>query len=59
MVHLSISLVTATWVSVCRGTAIGPGGVFGQRPDQPYLDMVRIRDIYPQRRVLGWLSVSQ
>jgi hypothetical protein len=47
-----------TWLSICRGAAIGPGGVFGQQPDRPHLDMVKIRDMYPQWRALGWLPVA-
>jgi hypothetical protein len=26
------------WLSICRGAAIGPVGVYGQRPDDPALD---------------------
>jgi hypothetical protein len=47
-----------TWLSICGGAAIGPGGVFGQRPDRPHLDMVKIREMHPQWRVLGWLPVA-
>ena len=46
------------WLSICRGAAIGPGGVFGQRPDRPGLDMVRIRDLSPEWQSLGWLPVA-
>ena len=46
------------WLSVCRGAAIGPGGVFGQRPDRPGLDMVRIRNLFAEWQPLGWLPVA-
>jgi hypothetical protein len=26
------------WLGICKSEAIGPGGVFGARPDQSYLD---------------------
>jgi cell wall assembly regulator SMI1 len=47
-----------TWLSICQGAAIGPGGVLGQRPDRPHLEMVKIREIYPQWRALGWLPIA-
>jgi hypothetical protein len=47
-----------SWLSVCRGAAIGPGGVFGERPDRPSLDMAGIRDLFPEWRTLGWLPVA-
>lgn len=47
-----------TWLLICRGAAIGPGGVFGQRPDRPHLDIVKIREIFPEWRALGWLPVA-
>ena len=54
----SLPPVLRSWLSICRGAAIGPGGVFGQRPDRPYLDMVRIRDLFPEWRSLCWLPVA-
>ncbi len=54
----SLPLAMRNWLSVCRGAAIGPGGVFGQRPDRPSLDMARIRDLFPEWRTLGWLPVA-
>jgi hypothetical protein len=47
------------WLSICRGAAIGPGGVFGQRPDRPGLDMVRIRDcLRSGSRLAGFPSLA-
>jgi hypothetical protein len=54
----SLPLALRNWLSVCRGAAIGPGGVFGERPDRPSLDMAGIRDLYPDWRTLGWLPVA-
>jgi hypothetical protein len=54
----SLPLALRSWLSVCRGAAIGPGGVFGQRPDRPDLDMPRIGDLFPEWRMLGWLPVA-
>jgi hypothetical protein len=54
----SLPLVLRNWLSICRGAAIGPGGVFGQRPDRLYLDMVRTRDLFPEWQSLGWLPVA-
>lgn len=40
--------VLRAWLSICRGARIGPGGVFGARPDDPSMDMAWMRDLYPQ-----------
>ena len=50
--------VLRLWQSVCRGAAIGPGGVFGQRPDCPFLDMPSVLALFPQWHDLGWLPVA-
>ena len=34
----SLPAVLRIWLSVCRGARIGPGGVFGPRPDDPGID---------------------
>ena len=54
----SLPPVLRSWLSICRGAAIGPGGVFGQRPNTPHLDMVRIRDLFPEWQPLCWLPVA-
>jgi cell wall assembly regulator SMI1 len=50
--------VLRAWLSVCRGVGIGPGGVFGPRPDEPYLDMAHRRDLFPEWAEQGWLPVA-
>ena len=47
-----------TWLSMCNGAAIGPGGVFGERPDRRFLDMAWFWDLYPEWRGLGWIPVA-
>ena len=54
----TLPLALRNWLSVCRGAAVGPGGVFGERPDRPSLDMAVIRDLFPDWRLLGWLPVA-
>lgn len=46
------------WLSVCRGAPVGPGGLFGPRPDKPELDMGWTRDLYPQWAESGLLPVA-
>jgi len=46
MLGCGIPSVLRAWLSVCRGAAIGPGGVFGPRPDAPSLDMAWRRDLF-------------
>jgi hypothetical protein len=45
-------------LSVCKGAGIGPGGVFGQRPDESSPDMAWRRDLFPEWAELGWLPVA-
>jgi hypothetical protein len=46
------------WLRVCRGDAIGPGGVFGARPDDPSLDIGHRLAPHPEWLDLGWLPVA-
>jgi cell wall assembly regulator SMI1 len=54
----SLPSVLKAWLSICRGAGIGPGGVFGQLPDRPFLDMARIRELFPSWLEQGWLPVA-
>jgi hypothetical protein len=47
-----------TWLLVCRGAAIGPGGFFGHRPDRPSLDMPTMLESFPEWRIRGWIPVA-
>ena len=47
-----------TWLSICNGAAIGPGGVFGQRSDRRHADIAGFLDLYPEWRGLGWIPVA-
>jgi hypothetical protein len=46
------------WLRICRGEAIGPGGVFGARPDGPALDIQARLALYPSWDDHGWLPVA-
>lgn len=46
------------WLCICRGAAIGPGGFFGNHPDQPHLDIPSVRSLFPEWRARGWLPVA-
>lgn len=48
----------AAWLTVCRGEAIGAGGVFGCRPDEQSLDIGHILEIYPEWAGRGWIPVA-
>jgi cell wall assembly regulator SMI1 len=48
----------AAWLRVCKGEAIGPGGVLGARPDHEAADMAARLALYPQWRSKGWLPVA-
>lgn len=48
----------AAWLRVCKGAAIGPGGLFGARRDTDFLDMASRAAAYPGWRQLGWLPVA-
>jgi hypothetical protein len=48
----------ASWLRVCKGEAIGPGGVFGAQPDEDWLDIAGCSMLYPAWRTRGWLSVA-
>lgn len=48
----------AAWLRVCRGEAIGPGGVFGIRPDDADHDIAATLARRPAWRERGWLPVA-
>jgi hypothetical protein len=47
-----------TWLRICRGEAIGPGGVFGARPDLPAFDIERRLSDRPDWTGRGWLPIA-
>jgi cell wall assembly regulator SMI1 len=47
--------VLADWLRVCKGEAIGPGGVFGSRKDH---DIAAYLALFPRWRGLGWLPIA-
>jgi cell wall assembly regulator SMI1 len=53
---LPVSLLE--WLRVCKGEAIGPGGVYGARPDRPHLDIARVLSGFPGWRDAGWIPVA-
>lgn len=48
----------ADWLRTCKGAAIGPGGLFGPRPDTDFLDVASRAAEYPGWRQLCWLPVA-
>ena len=48
----------AELLRICRGAVIGPGGVFGHRPDVPFVDLPTVRALYPAWEAAGWLPVA-
>lgn len=45
-------------IRICRGAAIGPGGLFGHRPDEPFLDIPTVLGLYPEWQTTNWLPVA-
>lgn len=45
-------------LTVCNGGAIGPGGIYGQRPERTELDLPSVAASYPQWARHGWLPVA-
>lgn len=48
----------ATLLTICNGGAIGPGGIYGQRPDETFLDLPSILAMFPEWAEAGWLPVA-
>jgi hypothetical protein len=55
---LELPIELADWLRVCKGEQIGPGGVFGARPDDEDGDIVAQLSRYPRWRVNGWLPIA-
>src|SRR4051794_32584279 len=50
--------VLVAWLRVCKGEVIGPGGVFGARPDQEAVDVAAWSALHLGWRAEGWLPVA-
>jgi len=48
----------AEWLRDVNGARIGPGGVLGIRPDDPYCDIETILHGYPEWVPNGWIPVA-
>jgi hypothetical protein len=48
----------ADWLRVSKGEAIGPGGVYGARPDRSSLDIAAQFSVRPNWQAQGWLPVA-
>lgn len=48
----------ADLLAVCNGAHIGPGGLFGQRPEEPYLDLPSYLELFPGWTAHGWIPVA-
>ncbi|WP_328991299.1 SMI1/KNR4 family protein [Kribbella sp. NBC_01245] len=46
------------FLGICRGAVIGPGGVFGHRPDKSYVDLPAVRTLYPEWQAGDWLPIA-
>lgn len=46
------------FLAVCNGARIGPGGFFGQRPDDPTFDLPAVVALWPNWAAKGWLPVA-
>jgi hypothetical protein len=47
-----------TWLSVCNGIVAGPGGLYGSRPADDFLDIGSTLRIHPDWRLKKWLPVA-
>ncbi|MDT5028557.1 MAG: hypothetical protein QOE61_4983 [Micromonosporaceae bacterium] len=46
------------WLRACKGEAIGPGGIYGARPDEPDHDIAHVLSMFPRWRDTGWIPVA-
>jgi hypothetical protein len=46
------------WLRVCKGDIVGPGGVFGARPDDPSIDIAAVLNQFPTWKARGWIPVA-
>jgi SMI1 / KNR4 family (SUKH-1) len=46
------------WLRVCNAPLIGPGGIYGVCPDNPFLDIESRLHLHPEWLSLGWLPIA-
>ena len=45
-------------LALCNGARIGPGGLFGQRPEEPRIDSPSYLELFPEWTAKGWIPVA-
>jgi cell wall assembly regulator SMI1 len=55
---ISIPADLRTWLKVSNGPCVGPGGLFGIRPNRAYLCIESRLDIFPSWKTKKWIPVA-
>jgi SMI1 / KNR4 family (SUKH-1) len=55
---LKIPTDLAEWLRVSNGPIVGPGGIFGVRPERADMDIEAMYRRYPQWKVQGWIPIA-
>jgi hypothetical protein len=48
----------ADLLALCNGARIGPGGLFGQRPEEPGIDAPSYLELFPEWTAKGWIPIA-
>ncbi len=46
------------WLKISNGPCVGPGGLYGIRPQRSYLDMEACLDRHPSWKIRKWIPVA-
>jgi cell wall assembly regulator SMI1 len=46
------------WLKISNGPCVGPGGLYGIRPQRSHLDIEAILDLYPSWKTRQWIPIA-
>ena len=55
---LKVPPLLRSWLRTSNGPCVGSGGVYGFRPDRPFLDIEHKLQLYPAWIELGWIPIA-
>src|SRR5207249_2197636 len=55
---IKIPAELAEWLKLSNGAVVGPGGLFGVRPERSDMDIEEMYRLYPEWKTKGWIPIG-
>ena len=57
-VGIAVPIELRQWLRTCNGVLVGPGNIYGVRPDLAFLDIGYLLDLHPEWINQGWIPIA-